>query len=297
MINGTGETRRGVLLAGGWGRRLFPLTAAVSKQLLPVYDKPLVYYPLSVLMLAGIREIAVATAPEQAPAFRRLLGDGSGWGLRFSYLEQSQPKGLAAALLLAREFLAGGPCCLALGDNILYGQELTRLLRRLAELKEGAGVFGHYTAEPERYGVVTLDDGGRAVAIEEKPAHPRSPWAVPGFYFFDGEACAMAADLQPSGRGELEITDLNRLYLERGLLHVELLGRGVSWMDAGTPDALAEATELVRAVQRRQGLMIACPEEIAWRQSWIGVDELRASAARHGLTAYGAYLQRLADQG
>jgi glucose-1-phosphate thymidylyltransferase len=216
--------------------------------------------------------------------------------LHFQYFEQVEPRGLADALLVARGFVSGAPSCLALGDNILFGPDLTRLLRRLAALNRGAGVFGHYTAEPQRYGVVTLDAAGYPVAIDEKPAQPSSRWAVPGFYIFDGSACALAEGLTPSARGELEITDLNRIYLERGLLQVELLGRGTVWMDAGTPDALAEATELVRAVQRRQGLMIACLEEIAWRQGWIGVDELRAGAERHGSTEYGDYLRRLAEE-
>lgn len=284
--------RKGIVLAGGSGTRLHPVTVAVSKQLLPVYDKPMVYYPLSVLMLAGIREVLIITTPEDRPAFERLLGDGSRWGLSLSYAEQPSPDGLAQAFLIGAEFLAGAPCCLVLGDNILFGHGLPEALLRAGGRDEGATVFGYRVEDPERYGVVAFDETGRATSIEEKPAKPRSSWAVIGLYFYDGSVVERARALKPSPRGELEITDLNNLYLADGALQVERLGRGFAWFDAGTHDSLLEASEFVRVLQSRQGQLIASPEEIAYLAGWIGAEALEAQAQGLAKTRYGRALMQ-----
>jgi len=287
---------KGIILAGGRGTRLYPLTMAVSKQLLPVYDKPMVYYPLSMLMLAGIRDILVISTPEDLPLYRRLLSDGSRWGLRFTYAEQDQPRGLADAFILGRDFVGKQPACLILGDNIFYGHGLPETLAAAARAPHGATIFAYPVREPQHYGVVEFDEGGRAISLEEKPACPRSHFAVPGIYFYDEHVCEIAAQLRPSARGELEITDLNRVYLERGLLRVEVLGRGTAWLDAGTHESLLQAANFVQAVQERQGLMIACPEEIAYRQGYIDASGLRRLAGQMAGNSYGAYLQRLLQE-
>lgn len=288
---------RGLLLAGGAGTRLHPLTRVVSKQLLPVYDKPMIYYPLSVLMLAGLREVLIISTPHDLPLFRRLLGDGASLGMRLVYAEQPRPEGLAQAFLIGRDFLAGSPGCLILGDNIFYGHGLTRRLREAATLTLGARIFAYAVRDPQRYGVVEFDpQTGRALSLEEKPARPRSNYAVPGLYFYDAQVCDLAATLRPSARGELEITDLNRLYLERGQLQVEILGRGVAWLDTGTCRSLLEATNYVEAIQERQGLQIACLEEIAFHNGWIGPAELEEAARHMGKSAYGDYLRGLLDR-
>lgn len=288
--------RRGVLLAGGRGTRLAPLTTAVSKQLLPVYDKPMIFYPLSALMLAGIREILVVTNPDDHAQFRRLLGDGSQWGVALSYAVQPSPDGIAQALILGEDFLDGGPCALVLGDNIFFGEGLGGQLRAADARAAGASVFAYHVTDPERYGVVAFDAAGRATHIEEKPARPRSPYAVTGLYFYDARAPAFARDLAPSARGELEITDLNARYLAEGDLHVQRMGRGYAWLDAGTPDSLLQAGEFVRTVQLRQGLHIGCLEEIAFRAGWIDASDLEAAAARMGGHDYAAYLRRVAGE-
>ncbi|BCX18524.1 MAG: glucose-1-phosphate thymidylyltransferase [Geminicoccaceae bacterium] len=284
---------KGILLAGGSGTRLYPVTRVVCKQLLPVYDKPLVYYPLSVLMLAGIREILVVTTPEDRPAFERLLGDGRQWGIELSYAVQPRPEGLAQALLIGERFLDGAHCCLILGDNVFFGHYLRVALRLATSRAEGATVFGYRVADPERYGVVVLDAEGRPLAIEEKPERPRSNYAVTGLYFYDPEAPSIARSLRPSPRGELEITDVNRAYLEAGKLTVERLGRGYAWFDAGTHDSLLQAGEFVRTLQNRQGFQIACPEEIAYLQGWIDAEDVEALARPLAKTAYGRYLLEL----
>jgi glucose-1-phosphate thymidylyltransferase len=284
---------KGIILAGGKGTRLYPITMAASKQVLPVYDKPMIYYPLSCLMLAEIREVLVISTPADLPGFRRLLGDGSQWGMKFQYAEQSEPRGLAEAFLIGAEFLAGEPACLVLGDNIFYGHGLAEVLRVGAETKAGATIFAYQVRDPERYGVVEFDEAGRAVSIEEKPKKPRSNFAVPGIYFFDGEVTAIARQLKPSPRGELEITDLNRIYLSRGKLSVAQLGRGIAWLDAGTHESLLQAANFVQAVQDRQGLMICCPEEIAYRLGFIDAAQLKRLAGAIP-NAYGEYLQRMA---
>ena len=287
---------KGIILAGGKGTRLYPMTRVVSKQLLPVYDKPMVYYPLSLLMLAGLREILVISTPEDLPQFRQLLGSGEQWGLRFAYAEQDQPRGLAHALIVAAEYLAGEPSCLILGDNLFYGHGLPGLLRQSAGLRQGALIFAYQVKEPQRYGVVELDASGRPVSIEEKPVQPKSRYAVPGLYFYDSQAPELAATLKPSARGELEITDLNRLYLERGQLQVRILGRGIAWLDAGTPEALLQSAQFVHAVQERQGVMVACPEEIAYRMGYISREQLRQLAHQLGDNSYRDYLLRLCEE-
>ncbi len=287
---------KGILLAGGRGTRLYPLTLGVSKQLLPVYDKPMVYYPLSVLMLAGIRDVLVISTPEDLPAFRRLLGTGEQWGISFDYVEQPEPRGLAEAFLLGREFVGDDTVCLILGDNIFYGAGLWNMLRRAALLKEGALIFAYPVKDPSRYGVVEFDENYRAVSLEEKPEKPRSRYAVPGLYFYDNKVLEMAARLQPSKRGELEITDINRMYLARGQLQVQRLGRGVAWLDAGTPENLLHAANFVHAVEERQGLMIGCPEEVAYRMGFISQEQLRALGESLAHNGYGAYLLQLVEE-
>jgi glucose-1-phosphate thymidylyltransferase len=285
--------RKGIILAGGTGSRLFPMTHSVSKQLIPVYDKPMIYYPLTVLMLAGIREILLISTPRDLPGFEYLLGDGSQWGLEISYAPQPKPEGLAQAFLIGADFIDGEPVSLVLGDNLFYGHELGSSLLAASRRMEGATVFGYHTQQPEQYGVVEFDSGGRVVSLEEKPAAPKSNYAVPGIYFYDRKVVEMARSLKPSVRGELEITDLNRLYLERGELRVEILGRGTTWLDTGTPDSLADATQFVQVIQQRQGLKIACPEEIAFLQGRIDRAKLGESVAKYAGTPYGDYLKSL----
>ena len=289
---------KGIVLAGGAGTRLHPVTRAVSKQLLPIYDKPMVYYPLSVLMLAGIRDILLITTPDDLPAFRRLLGDGRAIGLRLDYAEQPTPGGLAQAFLIGRKFLNQEPAALVLGDNLFYGHGLTDSVRRAAALREGAAIFAYQVRDPGRYGVVEFDAGGQPCGLEEKPGAPKSVWAVPGLYFYDSEVCRYAAELRPSARGELEITDLNRRYLESGRLRVERLGRGIAWLDTGTHRSILEATAFIEAIEERQGLKVACLEEIAWSNGWIGEDELRRAVEAMGNSPYAAYLRgRLLPRG
>jgi glucose-1-phosphate thymidylyltransferase len=287
---------RGILLAGGRATRLHPITKTVSKQLLPVYDKPMVYYPLSVLMLAGIRDILVISTPDDLPQFKALLGTGAQWGVKLSYAEQKRPDGIARAILIAGEFLGGDQVCLILGDNLFYGGGLRPLLARAVARNEGATVFAYRVSDPQRYGVVGFDADGTATSLEEKPNDPSSNFAVTGLYFYDGEAFDIASRLRPSARGELEITDLNRAYLDRGKLNVERLGRGVAWLDTGTPDALLQAANFVQIVELRQGLKIACLEEVAFNRGYIGIEEVRAQAKAIGNTEYGRYLLRLADE-
>ena len=284
--------RKGIILAGGTGSRLYPITMGVSKQLLPIYDKPMIYYPLSVLMLAGIREIAIITTPEDQPQFRRLLGDGSQWGLSFTFIEQPRPEGLAQAYLLAREFLAGAPSAMVLGDNIFFGHGLTEVLAAAMARPEGT-IFGYRVSDPERYGVLDFDAEGRARAILEKPAAPPSRYAVTGLYFLDGSAPERAAAIRPSARGEFEIADLLSGYLAEGGLSVEIMGRGYAWLDTGTQGSLLDAGNFVRTLQQRQGLQAGCPEEIAYRAGWIDRSDLLALCGHHGQSAYGAYLQEL----
>ena len=288
--------RRGIILAGGSGTRLHPLTLAVSKQLLPVYDKPMIYYPLSVLMLAGVREVLIITTPEDQAGFKRLFGDGNHIGLKIEYAVQPSPDGLAQAYLLGEAFVGGNPSALVLGDNIFHGSHFSDILTDADARTHGASVFGYPVADPQRYGVVEFDAAGKAISLEEKPAQPKSNMAVTGLYFYDGRASQFARTLKPSPRGELEITDLNRLYLEEGSLNVEVLGRGFAWLDTGTHDSLVQAGEFVRAIEQRQGLRIGCIEEIAFQQGWIDADQLRALGRRFK-GGYGDYLQRVADGG
>jgi len=287
---------KGIILAGGYGTRLYPLTLGVSKQLLPVYDKPMIYYPLSMLMLAGIREILVISSPEDLPAFRRLLGDGSQWGLEFAYAEQSKPRGLAEAFIIGRNFVGEDHVSLILGDNIFFGTGLWDQLKQAAQLGEGALVFAYPVRDPERFGIIEFDKDERVIGIEEKPKKPRSNFAVPGLYFYDNQVLDFAAHLEPSKRGELEITDINRIYLEKGQLRMQQLGRGIAWLDAGTHETLLQAANFVQAVEERQGLMIGCPEEIAYRVGFIAKEQLQNLARKLRHNSYGDYLLRLADE-
>lgn len=286
---------KGILLAGGSGTRLHPMTLAASKQLLPVYDKPMVYYPLTTLMLAGIREIMLISTPADLPQFKRLLGDGSRFGIQFTYAEQPNPDGIAQAFLIAKEWLAGDACALALGDNIIHGEHLSVLLRAAAARPEGATVFAYQVRDPERYGVVSFDEAGHALEIVEKPTTPQSNWAVTGLYFYDKRVTQFAEAIQPSPRGELEITDLNKFYLEEGTLHVERLGRGAAWLDAGTTDSLMQAATFVQTIQSRQGMLVGSPEEVAFRRGFIDATQLRAQAKLLGKTELGRFLNEVAD--
>ena len=289
--------RKGIVLAGGSGTRLYPITRAISKQLLPVYDKPMIYYPLSVLMLAGIRDVLIINTPHEQALFKALIGDGSQWGMRIEYAVQPSPDGLAQAFLIGREFLAGGPSCLVLGDNIFYGHGLTELLQRANTREQGATVFGYWVRDPERYGVAEFDDTGRVVGLEEKPAQPKSNYAVTGLYFYDGRASDFAAALKPSPRGELEITDLNRCYLDDGSLQLEKMGRGFAWLDTGTHESLVEASTYIETIEKRQGLRVCCPEEIAYFNGWIDAGQLRDLAQPLAKNGYGQYLLGLLEHG
>lgn len=286
---------KGIILAGGHGTRLHPLTLAISKQLLPVYNKPMVYYPLSVLMLAGIREVLIISTPHDLPHFERLLGDGSQWGMDFSYVVQPEPKGLAQAFLLDKDFINGEPCCLCLGDNIFHGSGLRQQVADAAKVTDGATVFGYPVRDPERYGVVEFDEAGKVISLEEKPEKPKSHFAVPGLYFYDQDVTAIAENLEPSPRGELEITDLNRVYMDRGKLNVKLWSRGTAWLDAGTHESLLQAGTFVEAIEERQGMMIGCPEEIAWRMKFIDDEQLAKHANAMKNNGYGQYLQSILD--
>jgi glucose-1-phosphate thymidylyltransferase len=289
--------RRGIVLAGGSGTRLYPITQAISKQLLPVYDKPMIYYPLSALMLAGIREVLIINTPHEQALFKQLLGDGSQWGMDIQYAVQPSPDGLAQAYLIGRDFVDGKPSCLVLGDNIFHGHGFTEILQRADARQDGATVFGYWVSDPERYGVADFDDTGRVVGLEEKPARPRSNYAVTGLYFYDGRASDFAASLTPSARGELEITDLNQCYLDEGSLHLEQLGRGYAWLDTGTHQSLIEASNFIETVEARQGLRVCCPEEIAWSNGWISDADLERLAAPLAKNGYGQYLLSLANRG
>jgi glucose-1-phosphate thymidylyltransferase len=286
-------TRKGIILAGGSGTRLHPATLAVSKQLLPVYDKPMIYYPLTTLMLAGIRDFLIISTPQDMPRFEALLGDGHQWGLQFSYCVQPRPEGLAQAFILGRDFVGNHPSALVLGDNIFYGHNLQSLIRRACDQTAGATVFAYHVHDPQRYGVVAFDQNQRALSIEEKPQHPQSHYAVTGLYFYDSQVCDIAADIRPSARGELEITDVTRRYLEQGQLHVEIMGRGYAWLDTGTHDSLLEAGQYIATIEKRQGLKVACPEEVAYRAGWIGAEQLQTLAAPLASTGYGQYLKAL----
>ncbi|RCS31510.1 glucose-1-phosphate thymidylyltransferase [Rhodanobacter denitrificans] len=288
---------KGIILAGGSGTRLHPITRATSKQLLPVYDKPMIYYPLATLMLAGIREVLVINTPHEQDMFQRLLGDGSQWGIDIRYAVQPSPDGLAQAFTIGRDFVDGKPSCLVLGDNIFYGHGFTERLKRAAAREHGATVFGYWVRDPERYGVAEFDGAGKVIGLEEKPAQPKSHYAVTGLYFYDGRVCDYAASLKPSPRGELEITDLNRCYLDDDSLHLEQLGRGFAWLDTGTHESLMEAGNYIQTIENRQGLKVCCPEEIAYLNGWINAEQLLALAAPLAKTGYGQYLQQLTQQG
>ena len=288
---------KGIILAGGSGTRLHPITRAVSKQLLPVYDKPMIYYPLATLMLAGIREVLVINTPHEQAMFQRLLGDGSQWGIEISYAVQPSPDGLAQAFTIGRDFIAGQPSCLVLGDNIFYGHGFTERLKRAATREHGATVFGYWVKDPERYGVAEFDASGKVIGLEEKPARPKSHYAVTGLYFYDKRVCDYAASLRPSPRGELEITDLNRCYLDDDSLHLEQLGRGFAWLDTGTHESLMEAGNYIETIENRQGLKVCCPEEIAYMNGWINAEQLLALAAPLAKTGYGQYLRQVAKEG
>ena len=287
---------KGIILAGGKGTRLYPLTIAISKQMLPVYDKPMVYYPLSMLMLAGIREILIISTPEALPGFRQLLKDGSQWGLKFEYAEQAEPRGLADAFLVGREFIGDSSVCLMLGDNILYGQGMATLLQECAALKEGAMIFGYKVNDPQRYGIIEFDTHGNVQSLEEKPENPKSSFAIPGIYFYDSQVVGIAEGLKPSARGEIEITDLNKVYLQKGLLKAKVLSRGVAWLDAGTHESLLQASMFIEAIQQRQSLMISCPEEIAYRMCFITQEQLCKLGEELAGNSYGEYILALANE-
>jgi glucose-1-phosphate thymidylyltransferase len=290
-------SRKGIVLAGGSGTRLHPATLAISKQLLPVFDKPMVYYPLATLMLAGIREVLLISTPQDTPRFQQLLGDGSNWGMQISYEVQPKPEGLAQAFIIGKRFVGGSPSALVLGDNIFFGHDLVKLLAEADSQAAGATIFAYHVKEPERYGVVAFDTQGNATSIEEKPSHPKSSCAVTGLYFYDGQVCDIAAEVRPSARGELEITSVNQAYLARGQLRVQAMGRGFAWLDTGTHESLLDASLFIQTLEKRQGLKVACPEEIAWRNGWISAEKMLALAQPLGRSGYGDYLRALVKEG